>query len=148
MKIVVSGAGGRMGRILTEKIRETEHILVGAVDRFAPPEGGVNAFAALREKADVVIDFSNHEGTAELTEYAVRTGTPVVIATTGHTEEEKRMIAAAAEKIPVFYSGNFRWGSRCCPTSSAAQRKSFRRRISRSWRRTTTASWMRRAAPL
>ena len=96
MKIVVSGAGGRMGRILTEKIRETEHILVGAVDRFAPPEGGVNAFAALREKADVVIDFSNHEGTAELTEYAVRTGTPVVIATTGHTEEEKRMIAAAA----------------------------------------------------
>ena len=50
MKIVVSGAGGRMGRILTEKIRETEHILVGAVDKFAPPEGGVNAFAALREK--------------------------------------------------------------------------------------------------
>ena len=110
MKIVVSGAGGRLGRILTEKIRETEHILVGAVDRFAPPEGGVNAFAALREKADVVIDFSNHEGTAELTEYAVRTGTPVVIATTGHTEEEKRMIAAAAEKIPVFYSGNFSLG--------------------------------------
>ena len=110
MKIVVSGAGGRMGRILTEKIRETEHILVGAVDKFAPPEGGVNAFAALREKADVVIDFSNHEGTAELTEYAVRTGTPVVIATTGHTEEEKRMIAAAAEKIPVFYSGNFSLG--------------------------------------
>lgn len=112
MKIVVSGAGGRMGRILTEKIRETEHILVGAVDKFAPPEGGVNAFAALREKADVVIDFSNHEGTAELTEYAVRTGTPVVIATTGHTEEEKRMIAAAAGKNSRLLFGQFFAGDR------------------------------------
>ena len=43
-------------------------------------------------------------------EYAEARQLPVVIGTTGHTPEEKARIAAAAERIPVFQSGNMSVG--------------------------------------
>ena len=42
--------------------------------------------------------------------YAKEKKLPVVIATTGHTEEELAQIRAASEQIPVFYSGNMSVG--------------------------------------
>ncbi len=60
--------------------------------------------------ADVIVDFSHHSLTAELLAYAVEHHIPAVIATTGHTEEEKAAITAAAEQIPVFFAANFSLG--------------------------------------
>ncbi len=60
--------------------------------------------------ADVIIDFSHHTAIGRLTEYAVEKKIPLVIATTGHTEEEKALAVAASEKIPVFMSGNMSIG--------------------------------------
>lgn len=110
MKIMVNGAGGRMGQVLMRKIEESGQTLCGAVDRFHPPAGGVTCPEEVAGRADVIIDFSNHEGTASLMEYALRERIPVVIATTGHTAEELALIARAAEKLPVFYSGNMSLG--------------------------------------
>ena len=64
----------------------------------------------VEETADCIIDFSNHAGTASMLEYAVQKGVPVVLATTGHTEEELNIIHQAAEKIPVFFSANMSVG--------------------------------------
>ena len=64
----------------------------------------------VRENADVIIDFSHHTAIKALTEYAVSKNIPLVIATTGHTEEEKALALAASEKIPVFMSGNMSIG--------------------------------------
>ena len=43
-------------------------------------------------------------------DYARKIGAAAVIGTTGHTEEEKALIFAAAKEIPVFYSGNMSLG--------------------------------------
>ena len=59
---------------------------------------------------DCIVDFSHHSAVGTLLEFAVKHGIPTVVATTGHTEEEISAIRAAAEKIPVFYSGNMSLG--------------------------------------
>ncbi len=61
-------------------------------------------------EADCIIDFSHHSATKDVTEYAVKRCMPLVIATTGQTEEEKAMIKAASEKIPLFCSANMSFG--------------------------------------
>ena len=60
--------------------------------------------------ADMVIDFSHHTAISGVLDYAKKIGAAAVIGTTGHTEEEKAMIYAAAKEIPVFFSGNMSLG--------------------------------------
>lgn len=108
MNIIVNGCTGAMGRVLTELINTSEAFsLAAGVSRSSPDYASLNDFQGA---ADCVIDFSNHANTNELLAYCVERGLPVVIATTGQTDEEKAAISAAAEKIPVFYSGNMSLG--------------------------------------
>ena len=64
----------------------------------------------VKEDADVIIDFSHHTAIGRLVEYALEKNIPLVIATTGHTEEEKALAVEASKKIPVFMSGNMSIG--------------------------------------
>lgn len=108
MNIIVNGCTGAMGRVLTELISTSEaYSLAAGVSRSSPDYASLSDFQGA---ADCVIDFSNHANTNELLAYCVERGLPVVIATTGQTDEEKAAITAAAEKIPVFYSGNMSLG--------------------------------------
>ena len=110
MRILINGAGGRMGKALTAMIEKgcRNALLAGSVDPFV--EGMLPSLDQFDGQADCIIDFSNHTGTEGLTAYAVTHNLPLVIATTGHTVEELVLIRAAAEKIPVFYSGNMSLG--------------------------------------
>ncbi len=111
MKIIVNGAGGRMGRALTAMIEKSPDItLVGAVDAFCQGEGIVSSLTECPEGADVIVDFSNHTATKELMDYAVKTKTAVVVCTTGHTAQELSLIESAAKEIAVFHSGNMSVG--------------------------------------
>lgn len=66
--------------------------------------------ASVISDIDVIIDFSHHSLTKALTDFAVANKLPLVIATTGQTDEEKEMIKAAANDIPVFFAANFSMG--------------------------------------
>ena len=59
---------------------------------------------------DSIIDFSHHSATPGLLDFAIKRNVPIVICTTGHTEEETALIKAASEKIPVFFSRNMSVG--------------------------------------
>jgi 4-hydroxy-tetrahydrodipicolinate reductase len=61
-------------------------------------------------KADVIVDFSHHSALPSLLAYAKATKTPVVVATTGHTDEELALMKEAASEIAIFHSGNFSIG--------------------------------------
>jgi 4-hydroxy-tetrahydrodipicolinate reductase len=65
---------------------------------------------AVQEKVDCIIDFSHHTATEALLNFAKANKIPTVVATTGHTEEEKALILSAAEEIPVFHSANMSLG--------------------------------------
>ena len=108
MNIIVNGCTGAMGKVLTGLINADESLsLAAGVSRSCPE---YSALSKYQGPADCVIDFSNHSNTNELLSYCEERGLPVVIATTGQTEEEKAAISAAAERIPVFYSGNMSLG--------------------------------------
>ena len=107
MKIVVCGAEGHMGRLVVECLGEA---LPGAELVKVSPR---LSCARLKDApaADCAIDFSFHTVTPELAEYGVRTGTPLVVGTTGQTPEEMAALLQAAERIPVFLSRNLSLGA-------------------------------------
>lgn len=112
MKVIINGALGRMGkevtRLLSEGYRGSS--LFARVDAFGAEEGVYSSLDAIEGKGDVIIDFSNHAAAPALAAYAVKTGTPLVLATTGHTEEELSAVYEAAKSIPVFFSANMSLG--------------------------------------
>lgn len=110
MKIIINGAGGRMGRALRALAQAKGAEVVAAVDPFVKEEGMLSALEEYTGEADCILDFSNHAGTQVLLDHAVKRALPVVIATTGHTQQELEMIKEAAAKVPVFYSGNMSLG--------------------------------------
>ncbi len=67
-------------------------------------------FKAADTTVDCIIDFSHHSSTRELLEFAVSNKIPLVLATTGQTEDEKSEIYEAAKKIPLFFASNYSLG--------------------------------------
>ncbi len=114
MKILLNGFSGRMGAAVLE-VCGNGYLggeVVAGVD-IVPSASSVpcyTAFSDVKEKADCIIDFSNHASVKAVCDYASAAGLPLVISTTGHTEEEKEIIRKAAETIPVFYSANMSMG--------------------------------------
>ena len=107
MKAVICGANGAMGKLICGILGDE---VIGKVS--IDGENGVpKTFDELGVvDADMVIDFSHHTAISSVLAYAQKIGAAAVIGTTGHTEEEKAMIYAAAQEIPVFFSGNMSLG--------------------------------------
>ena len=107
MKAVLCGANGAMGKLIDEILGEQ---CVGRVSI----DGENNVPKTFEElgivDADVVIDFSHHSAIADVMAYSKKINAAVVVGTTGHTEEEKAIIAEAARELPVFFTGNVSMG--------------------------------------
>ena len=107
MRAVLCGANGAMGKLIDGILG---HEIVGRVSI----DGENNVPKTFEElgmvEADVVIDFSHHTAVSDVLAYAKKIGAAAVIGTTGHTGEEKTQITAAADEIPVFFSGNMSLG--------------------------------------
>ena len=111
LRILLYGACGHMGREVAALCAgSAQYEIAGKVDLMANEEGVCRTPDEFTGDADVIVDFSNHLGTAAMLEYAVARKLPVVIATTGHTEEELQIIAGAAGQIPVFHAANMSLG--------------------------------------
>ena len=113
MKIILVGYEGHMGREVRTCAERAENCeIVAGVDPMIPESTGIckKTFAECTAEADVIIDFSHHSLTGELLDFAEGRNLPVVLATTGQTEEEKARIREAEQKIPVFLAANYSLG--------------------------------------
>ncbi len=116
MNILVNGIAGHMGREVARLCEEgcRGACLLGGVDPCGSlPDTQVwQSFADLPKTADIscIVDFSHHSCAPALLSFAKERRLPVVVATTGHTEEELAAIRAAANEIPVFFSANMSYG--------------------------------------
>ena len=107
MRAVVCGANGAMGKLICGILGDD---VVGKVS-LDGEKGVPKTFSQLGPvEADVVLDFSHHTAVADVLAYAKSIGAAAVIGTTGHTPEERALIGDAAQKIPVFHSGNMSLG--------------------------------------
>ena len=117
MKILVNGICGFMGREVAKLCVANYRgaTLMGGIDPAGTQtEGAVvyTDFAAVPADADIdcIIDFSVHFCTPALLDFAVERKIPVVLATTGHTQDELGSIKAASTQIPLFFSANMSLG--------------------------------------
>lgn len=111
IKVIINGACGRMGKEVEKIVEASETMTVAAkVDKMAAESGCYTDINDFSGEADIIIDFSNHLGTKDLLDYAVKNNIPTVVATTGHTADELALIEEAGKKIAVFHSANMSLG--------------------------------------
>ena len=110
LKILINGINGKMGKEVASLIKKQSnmHLLCG-FDRHIMhnlPHPVYNDFNQIYEIPDVIIDFSVPEGTINILDFAAEKKIPIVIATTGFSEDEQSKIFLCSSKIPVFQSAN------------------------------------------
>ncbi len=108
--VIVCGALGRMGQEVLRLVNEAEDLhLAAAVDQ-AGGEGMYRNLSEFTGHADVLIDFSHHTAIWSIADYCEAKHIPMVICTTGHSEEELARLQTATEHIAVFQSANMSVG--------------------------------------
>ena len=109
IKLLINGCNGKMGQVVSELAKKDEEIeIVGGFD-ISKREDEYPVFTKLDEisvKPDVIVDFSIPIATFNILEFALKTNTPVVIATTGFSDEENKRIEEYSKKIAIFKSAN------------------------------------------
>ncbi len=110
IKVLINGCNGKMGQEVAKQIAKTEDIeVLAGVDK---ADLGDNEFPVFTEISkinctpDVIIDFSIPKATFAILEYAKENKIPIVIATTGFSDEELKTIEDYSREIPVFISSN------------------------------------------
>jgi dihydrodipicolinate reductase len=112
-KIILCGANGKMGHVIRNIVAaDNECEIVAGVDINTEstdfpiyPE-----IDSVKESADVIIDFSNPALLNSLLEYSAAKKIPVVIATTGFDDDQKKQIENAATENGVFFTYNMSLG--------------------------------------
>lgn len=110
IKVLINGCNGRMGQVLVHEIDRFPELLLSC--GFDIYDEGKNTFPVyskiedIKEKPDVIVDFSIPVSTFNILNYAVKNKVPVVIATTGFSKEELEEIKVSSTLIPIFQSSN------------------------------------------
>ncbi len=115
VRIIIHGCMGRMGRVLNATAANAADIeVVAGIDLLAEDSGlDFPVFASLEKctsPADVVVDFSSPKALPALLQQVKAKRIPLVIATTGHSQEDRGLIDAASESVPIFLSANMSLG--------------------------------------
>jgi 4-hydroxy-tetrahydrodipicolinate reductase len=126
VKLVIAGAGGRMGRTLIETaLRSGDLELAAALEAPGSPligkdagelvglPCGVKIAAELADRVgrgDCLIDFTRPEGTLSHLEQCLRKGVSMVVGTTGFSRQQNERIGSAAKKIPIVLAPNMSAG--------------------------------------
>jgi 4-hydroxy-tetrahydrodipicolinate reductase len=123
LAVAVPGCAGRMGRALVQAIAASEeHALVGASEAGGSPAIGKDAGtvaglsplgvavtddpAVLLAGAAGVVDFTAPKVSCDLARRCADSGLPLVLGTTGLSQEERRWVSRAAKKIPIVFAPN------------------------------------------
>ena len=113
-KAILHGAGGHMGRVVAALCAEDEQIeIVAGIDIADDGSHGFPIFtdsAACDVEADVVIDFSTAAAMDGLFEFCERRSLPVVLCTTGLSEDQLKRVEPLSKQVAVLRSANMSLG--------------------------------------
>lgn len=113
-KIIMHGCNGKMGRMITGIVGADEQVeIVAGVDGYTGAPNEYPVFECIDKcdvEADVIIDFSNAGAVDELLNYCVAKNLPVVLCTTGLSDEQLVKMKEATAKIAILKSANMSLG--------------------------------------
>ncbi|OUP03090.1 4-hydroxy-tetrahydrodipicolinate reductase [Sellimonas sp.] len=114
VKIIMHGCNGKMGQVITRLVAEDEGaVIVAGIDTYTGIENPYPVYKSLEEceeEADVVIDFSNAKAVDGLLNMCADRKLPVVLCTTGLSEEQIALVEETAKKTAVLKSANMSLG--------------------------------------
>ena len=126
-EIVIQGIGGRMGHVLCDMIAQREDCrVVAGIDMKDGEQNGIPVYDSLEKlngKGDVIIDFSSPAAVEKALPYCQTHKLPIVVCTTGLSEELQLKVVQLSRSVPVFKSANMSMGinvlSELCKRASA-----------------------------
>ena len=114
MKILLSGAGGTMGKVVRQVVSEQgSDTIVAGFDKIEDTDADFPIYAdtaLITEEADVLIDFSHPTALSAVLAVAVSRRLPTVIAATGYSDADLASIRLASEQTAILQAGNFSLG--------------------------------------
>ncbi len=113
-KIIMLGCNGRMGQMITDIVAADDDIeIVAGVDVVNNRNNSYPVFTDIADcdiKADAIIDFSSANGLEERMDYAVNNQMPIVLCSTGLSDEQLAYVDEASKKVAVLKSANMSLG--------------------------------------
>ena len=110
LEILVNGCNGKMGQTICDLIKQNKNMIVKAgFDKDINSKSSFpifNKIEDIKNKPNVIIDFSIPIATLSILEYARKNCVPIVIATTGFTAIQEEKIKECSKTIPIFKSAN------------------------------------------
>lgn len=113
-RIIMHGCNGKMGQVISNLVENDQDAeIVAGIDVFLGVENKYPVFPSIKEctvEGDVVIDFSNAAVVDTLLDQCIEKQLPVVLCTTGLSEEQLKHVELASKSIPVLKSANMSMG--------------------------------------
>lgn len=113
-KVIMNGCNGKMGQCITGICKDDPEIqIVAGIDVYDGIENDYPVFPSIREcdvEADVIIDFSNVTAVDELLDYCEEKEIPVVLCTTGLSEDQLARVSEVSQSTAVLKSANMSLG--------------------------------------
>lgn len=110
----MNGCNGKMGQVITDLIEQDETVeIVAGIDQYDGIKNDYPVYASIENcevEADAVIDFSNAAAVDGLLDYCVRRQIPVVLCSTGLSEEQLKKVEESSKKVAVLKSANMSLG--------------------------------------
>lgn len=114
VKVIMHGCNGHMGQVVSAMAAADPEVeIVAGIDLVDNRENGYPVFTDIwscQTEADVVIDFCSAKATDVLLEYCADRKLPVVLCTTGLSEEQLKKVEDTSKKVAVLKSANMSLG--------------------------------------
>lgn len=114
INILLNGCNGRMGSVVSESVKNFPELTIAAgVDKNTTVSKDYAIFPSLEECTaafDVILDFSRADALNHILEYAISYKKPLVLCTTGYSNEDIKAIERASKEIAIFRSANMSIG--------------------------------------
>lgn len=114
VRMIMHGCNGAMGQVITGIVSKMEDIaIVAGIDMADNKQNEYPVFTSLEDcdvAADVVVDFASVKAVDHLLDYCASRQMPVVVCTTGLSEEQTKKVREAARSTAVLRSANMSLG--------------------------------------
>ena len=110
VKILWSGITGRTGKEALNIAKNSDTVeIVAGVCRTDSNYYNYDELDQIKEDYDIIVDFSHKDSFDKVLKYALKVKKPIIIGTSGLTDEQMKAFEEASNVIPVFRGGNFRF---------------------------------------
>lgn len=114
VKMIMHGCNGAMGQVISKIVENDENIAITAgIDVNDTVQNSYPVFPSLEactEEADVIVDFASAKAADTLLAYCSKKKIPVVVCTTGLSEEQVRLVEETSRQVAVLRSANMSLG--------------------------------------